>query len=145
MDRITERKRICLEGYVRLRAELEEINIKIADLSSLKSPRLDGMPHGTYISGDLSVMAWLIEEYEARRTMIKGRMKEIEKAVHGINDPDERAVIYLRYIEGVRLNEIFLMWFNDDPDITYENIRYLHCKGLRHIIIKPETYSLNEW
>lgn len=141
MDRITERKRICLEGYIRLRAELEEIDIKIADLSSLKSPRLDGVPHGTYISGDLSVMAWLIEEYEARRTRIKGRLKEIEKAVHGITDPDERAVIYLRYIENIPLMKIHEMWQKENTHIQYHKIYRLYCKGLQNIEIPLEMQN----
>ena len=134
MDRITERKRIFLESYTRLGEQLKEIDIKIADLVSLQSPRLDGMPHGNFISGDLSVMASLIEEYREERVRIVERRKAIEQAIRRVDDPDERLVLHLRYIRNMPLLDIC-----ECSDLNYDKIKRLHQKALQHIVISLDV------
>lgn len=146
MDRDTERKRIYLESYARLGRQLEDMDIQIADLeNNIKSPRLDGMPRAAGRSSDLSLTIMLLDEYREERTRIRKERRNIEDAVRTLKDPDERAVIYLRYIEGISLVSIFEMWLEDDPDITYEGIRYCHRRGLSHVQIKTEAYMLHEY
>lgn len=146
MDRETERKRIYLESYIRLGKQLADIEVEITDFeSSIKSPRLDGMPRAAGRSRDLSITVMILDEYKEERARIKRERRNIEDAVHSLRNPDERAVIYLKYIEGLSLVDIFEMWLESDPDITYEGVRYFHRRGLHHIPVKTEAYVLDEY
>ena len=145
MNRDTERKRIYLESYARLGRQLADVEVKIADFeNNIKSPCLDGMPRAVGRSSDLSLTVMLFDEYREERARIKRERRNIEDAVHALEDPDERAVIYLKYIEGLSLVDIFELWLEFDPDITYEGVRYFHRRGLHHIPVKTEVYMLDE-
>ena len=137
MDRAAERKRIYLERYKTMRERIEEIEIHLGELHGLRSPNLDGMPHGKGGSSDLSVMASLAEEYKEELGRLTAECRNIEDAIRDIEDPDVRRVMYARFIGGMSLIDIHTEWVKEDIDMVYNRIYYLYQKGLQDIVVHP--------
>ena len=137
MDRAAERKRIYLERYKTMRERIEEIEIHLGELHGLRSPNLDGMPHGKGGSSDLSVMASLAEEYKEELGRLTAECRNIEDAIRDIEDPDVRRVMYARFIGGISLMDIYSGWLKEEPGMTYRMIYYLYEKGLQDVVVRP--------
>lgn len=120
-----------LRQYRRLGEEIEDLKVRIADLrsASLKSPKLDGMPHAQGGSGDpigatiarIDVLAAQIVAREAERNII-------EMAIASLKDSKERMVLRHRYMDGMTWEEIgSIMSYSEG------RVRQLHGEALKEL------------
>lgn len=98
---------LVLNYYRALAAEAEGlrrlISKLLADVASVRSPNLDGMPHGSTKGDGMDGVAAVIDRcsaYKERLYSIVKEQAEIETAIASL-PPTERTVIRSRFIEGL--------------------------------------------
>lgn len=97
-----------LQSYKRLKAEhdgiVAQINELAKDRAQLRSPRLDGMPHGGSTSDPTAAAAErfieLTARYEASASDLCQRMREIENAISIVPDSLQREMLRAHYLRG---------------------------------------------
>lgn len=96
-----------------------------------KSPQLDGMPRG---SGSSDVSATVAKIDAIRKKAEDARMKalealdEIQDAIETVPDAEERAVLRLRYIYGLKWEAVAC-----GLSMSVRNTLYLHGKALQSV------------
>lgn len=97
-----------LKGYIETKREMEIIEEKIEYLeskkTSIKSMIIDDMPKGNCEQDRLSELLGEIEELielynEKQGKLFKQQMK-IEKCIDKLEDPTDRNILRLKYIDG---------------------------------------------
>lgn len=134
MDNIqydNEMKKEYLRSYQKALRREQDILEEIQQLRMDKMfPSLanDGMPHGSSQS-DLSDYAALldeqIEELKKERLERVRLRSQIEKSIRKMNDEDEQRVLRLRYIKGLKWEEIAI-----DMGYTWQHVHKKHAKAL---------------
>ena len=131
-----EKKKEYLRSYRKsLRREneiLEEIQKLRAD-KMFPSVSYDGMPSGSSHS-DLSDYAVLIDEQiellKKERLERAKKRKGIEERIRAIHDDDEQSVLRMRYIMGMKWEEVA-----DEIGYTYRRVTQIHGNALEHFIL----------
>ena len=96
-----------------------------------KSPQLDGMPRG---SGSSDVSATVAKIDAIRKKAEDARMKalealdEIQDAIETVPDAEERAVLRLRYIYGLKWEAVA-----KEMCVSEAHIYRIHGKALMHV------------
>ena len=141
-----DNKKILLRSYLTLRADVEQVEERLTRLRSeaeLPPMRMgDGSKH-TGGSGDRMERAIArrmeYEEKHAPRIREKRRrMEAIEDAVEALDDPLERAVLRMRYLDSdnsrlVRWNEVAAEIFGDDDEKYIRAVHRIHGGALNNI------------
>lgn len=125
-----------LQSYKKLKAERDgivaQINELTADRAQLRSPRLDGMPHGGSTSDPTAAAAErfieLTARYEASASDLCQRMCEVENAVSIVPDSLQREMLRAHYLRGQS-------WDNIAKEKMYSvsQCKQLAGKGITHI------------
>ena len=118
------RKRVKkqLRSYNRIRADCDMLKRRIAikrkDKEQLKAVAIDGMPHSSESSNSLEHAEELIDELMKEYIRMFEEREEQElhvlKLIEAASDEDGRSILFLRYIEGKR--------FEDIPEILHMSI-----------------------
>lgn len=131
-----EEKKEYLKGYqdsIKKVKRLEEELIELRLNKFFPSLIQDGMPHGTG-SGDLSSYASKVDELE--RKLLKARYEKIKLMddilyhISLLEDKDEQRVLKLRYIKGLKWEEI-----EEALGYSHRSVHRLHSKSLQHLVI----------
>ena len=119
------------KGFQRLiDNELARLDTLIATMGSISSPDFSGMPRG---SGDGSskeereVLRKIeLEDKIRRMTEEEAEIKEeLDTLVEQLGDPDERALIEMRYFDRMNWWTISATLFGNEPDYDDHEKRYL--------------------
>ena len=126
-----------LKKYKRLKEEIGRqyeryIRLKAASRSPAL-PVLDGMPHSGFVEDRMAIA--VARQIELENIILENLRKEaaevaaIEEAIQLLEDPGEREVLRLRYIEG-------LGWLDICAALTYEwaQTHRLHGSALSNIV-----------
>lgn len=141
------------QGERTLDIMIERLEALEARLSTVSSPKLDGLPHGspTY-DRTLSLIAQKEQlEWQARK-MVQSQTEnrlEIERAVELLPKADEKAVLQMRYIDGEKWGDVAQMLFGSRDDFFDREDSYirrttkLHGQALQNLtrIMSEETGS----
>lgn len=133
-----EEKKEYLKSYrkftLKLR-ELEEQKLELrSKIESVRAIEYDDMPKGSGNNTDLSSKMVMLEDIDARieweQKLINSRFIYISNAVLDMTEPEERAVIYKRYIE-------FKRWEDIAEEIGYslKHTHRIHGRALIHIVL----------
>ena len=116
-----------LTEYVQLNREIEILRERITKLEdkmyNVGSPVLSDMPKSTTVEGDrigkmVALHEELLERYERLKARSDSENRWIKEAVADIRDPDERAVIEIRYIDGEKWEKVNEILFGGNEDYT---------------------------
>lgn len=117
----------------RLEAQLEELHL---NQLSPKAITYDGMPHGTDLS-DLS--DYMVKYDKAKKIIIKARYQRIkafqrvQDSIEALKDGREKELLTLRYIRGLKWEEIAVKM-----GYSWQHIHKIHARALKNFRI-PET------
>lgn len=139
-------KKEILEQYVFLKAELENQLERIARAKSdseIHSKLLGEIMQHQLITGDqlgTAVIRWL-DIAERLRPSIESnvaQMKQIEDAIDSLNDPLERELLRMRYLDGSQRRltpwkDIAVKMYGDDDEKHMKTVQRLHKKAVEHI------------
>ena len=126
-----------LRQYQQLKIEKERLEEKLTEFeSTMNSPRiqkLDGMPHGQPQGG--SLMDMLVEQHLTLKNMYASKLRElnetlmdIETAIEGLTDATERNLMRLRYIDGLKWEEITLA-----IGYSWQQTHRIHARALERL------------
>lgn len=126
-----------LRQYQQLKREKAMLDEKLVELeSAMTSPRiqkLDGMPHGQPQGG--SLMDMLVEQHITLKNLYASKLRElnetlldIETAIESLTDPTERNLMRLRYIDGLKWEEITLA-----IGYSWQQTHRIHARALRNL------------
>lgn len=126
-----------LRQYQQLKREKDMLEEKLVELeSTMASPRiqkLDGMPHGQPQGG--SLMDTLVEQHLALKAMYANKLRElndtllgIETAIESLEDATERNLMRLRYIDGLKWEEITLA-----IGYSWQQTHRIHARALEKL------------
>lgn len=125
-----------LQSYKKLKAEhdgiVAQINELAEDRAQLRSPRLDGMPHGGSTSDPTAAAAERLIEltarYKASASDLCQRMCEIENAISIVPDSLQREMLRAHYLRGQS-------WDNIAKEKAYSvsQCKQLAGKGINYI------------
>lgn len=117
-----------LRRYQELQVDADRLSDRAADLrgriQSARTAGIDGLPHsqsrdGDRIGSDLARLEELeMEAAEAQQEATAAR-RELEGAIKQITGPrwaDRREVLRLRYLDGLRWEDVAEKMFGDDPN-----------------------------
>lgn len=130
-------KREELQQYANMEKELKTIEEKIEYLkekkTSIRSTVISDMPKGSSNSNDaildlLSEIEEITILYFEKYSQLLKKLKEIEKTLDKIDNPLERTVLRMAYIERKRFEEIAC-----EIHYSYRTVRRLHKAGLKKI------------
>lgn len=106
--------KLQLQSYTKVRRECGHLAEQLTRIeSAMLSPKiqaLDGMPHGSG-GGDpladvVSAHLEVVEKYKQKLRELWQRMAAVEAIIEGLDDPTERTLARLRYIDGFTWEEI---------------------------------------
>lgn len=135
-----EKKKRYLMSYRWAKKQEEKI---IEEIQALRMDKMfpstvnDGMPKGSE-QRDLSDYAMkldeLIQELKEERLEKLRRFKNIEKSIRDLNSEDAQTIMWLRYIDGLKWEEVCVA-------INYEwaQMHRIHARALRKIKINDDT------
>lgn len=126
-----------LRQYQQLKREKDTLEERLEELeSAMTSPRiqkLDGMPHGQPQGG--SLMDLLIEQHLTLQAMYASKLRElndalmdIEAAIESLTDPTERNLMRLRYIDGLKWEEITIA-----IGYSWQQTHRIHARALERL------------
>jgi RNA polymerase sigma factor (sigma-70 family) len=126
-----------LRQYQQLKREKDMLEEKLEELeSAMTSPRiqkLDGMPQGQHQGG--SLMEALVEQHLALKNVYANKLRElndtlldIETAIESLTDPTERNLMRLRYIDGLKWEEITLT-----IGYSWQQTHRIHARALEKL------------
>lgn len=130
-----------LRGYLESKAKIKRYEMQIEELRAsqiMPSKNDDGMPHGKNGHTDLSDYIVKLEKLEQDRAEAIARMmqecQDILDAIETAPDEMERMVLSLRYIQGLRWEEIWqVLTEATDKDIKLRRVYQIHGNALQHI------------
>lgn len=129
------RKKEYLMQYTHLVSQQKRLESRIekirAEYTNPKIKQSDGMPHGSSRPSDLSdymVRAEeVLEQLEDIRLAKWNAIKDIEMRIEAVEDPLERSVLELRYLDGMEtLQEVA-----SALHYSFNRIRHVHSDALR--------------
>lgn len=135
-----EEKKRYLMSYRWAKKQEERI---LGEIQALRMDKMfpsavnDGMPKGSE-QRDLSDYAVkldeLIQELKEERLEKVRRLKNIEKSIRDLNSEDAQTIMWLRYIDGLKWEEVCVA-------INYEwaQMHRIHGRALREIKINDDT------
>ena len=126
-----------LRQYQPLKREKDMLEEKLTEFeSTMTSPRLqklDGMPHGQPQGGGL--MDMLVEQHLALKNLYANKLRElnetlldIETAIESLTDATERNLMRLRYIDGLKWEEITLA-----IGYSWQQTHRIHARALEKL------------
>lgn len=135
------RKKEYLMQYTHLVSQQKRLESRIekirAEYTNPKIKQSDGMPHGSSKPSDLSdyvVRAEeVLEQLEDIRLAKWNAIKDIEMRIEGVEDPLERSVLELRYLDGFSLQEV-----STALHYSFDWIRHIHGDALTHFNLDSE-------
>ena len=120
--------RLLKEQLNDLESQIEELNAE-AEAVRIK---LDDMPRGSNLSDRTAKLAVSIADLTLRtintRDSILAKRDEISEALRGLSDRTQYQVLYKRYIEGKRWEEIAV-----ETGYTYRSVTRIHGRGLENV------------
>lgn len=126
-----EKKKEYLKSYKKaLRREqriLDEIQCLRLD-KMFPSIVQDGMPHGSSqedLSGYAATLDEMIEDLKKERLEKVKIRKKIEQSIRNLEDEDEQEVLRLRYISGLKWEEVAV-----EMNLTRRRVTQIHGKAL---------------
>ena len=131
-----EKKKEYLKSYQRSVKREKDILEEIQRLRLDKmfpSVANDGMPHGsrqTDLSDYAAVLDEMIEDLKQERLKRVQRQQEIEHRIRQIKDEDEQRVLRLRYIKGLKWEEVAV-----EMGYSWQWTHKIHAEALKKIII----------
>lgn len=93
----------------------------------------DGLPHGSSqqdLSEYAATLDEMIEDLKRERLEKVKRRKEIEQSIRSLEDEDEQEVLRLRYIQGLKWEEVSV-----EIGHSWQHIHRIHARALKKIII----------
>lgn len=105
--------------------------LDIARESTIRSPRMDGMPRTGSISGlDLQVamIDRIRRKAEKERDRVLKMLDKIEDMIESLEDPEQKTVIKLRYVYGYTWSEIAI-----STEMAERTVYYVHGKALANL------------
>ena len=131
-----------LRQYQQLKREKDMLEEKLVELeSAMTSPRiqkLDGMPQGQHQGG--SLMDLLVEQHLALKAMYASKLRElndtlldIETAIESLTDATERNLMRLRYIDGLRWEEVTVF-----VGYSWQQTHRIHARALERLRAEEE-------
>lgn len=131
---ITQRIKDRLAAYTAMLRDidnqLERLDRMEMTMASPPGPDLTGMPRGSGTPSDRTGM--MVErkmELEEQIDRLKAEEKKERNAIEGLilqlSDPDERAVIRLRYFDRADWNDVAFALFGTEPDYLTRSESYL--------------------
>lgn len=128
----------CIRAVRRIESQIEELRINIM----CPSVHISDIPRANAGQGDLS--DYIVKEHSLIDEMIKLRYKRIEtytdifRRIEMIEKEDERAVLTLRYIKGLKWEEIAV-----NVHVEWAQVHRIHAKALRDFEL-PENMIHND-
>lgn len=128
----------CVRAVRRIESQIEELRINIM----CPSIHISDMPRANAGQGDLS--DYIVKEHSLIDEMIKLRYKRIEtytdifRRIEMIKKEDERTVLTLRYIKGLKWEEIAV-----DVHVEWAQVHRIHAKALKNFHL-PENMIHND-
>lgn len=128
-----EEKKEYLKSYQRSVKREQDILDEIQRLRLEKmfpSVINDGMPHSssqTDLSDYIVIIDEMIEDLKQERLKRAKRKQEIEHRIRQMKDEDEQRVLRLRYIKGMKWEEIAV-----EMDYKWAQIHRIHAKALKN-------------
>ena len=105
--------------------------LDIARESTIRSPRMDGMPRTGSVSG-LELQVAMIERIrkkaEKERDRVLKMLDQIEDMIESLEDPEQKTVIKLRYVYGYTWSEIAI-----STEMAERTVYYVHGKALANL------------
>lgn len=130
-----EKKKEYLRSYQKSLKREERICEDIQELRDRKMfPSCgmgDGMPHGsdqTDLSDYIVILDELMEDLKQERLNGAIQRKKIERSICAISDENEAEVLRLRYIKGMKWEEIVL-----EMNYTWRWVHQIHGRALEHL------------
>lgn len=90
----------------------------------------DGMPHGssqTDLSDYIVTIDEMIEDLKQERLKRAKRQQEIEQRIRQMKDEDEQRVLRLRYIKGLKWEEVAV-----EMGYSWKQVHRIHSDALRN-------------
>lgn len=132
-----EKKKEYLRSYQKSLEREERICEDIQELRARKMfPSCgtgDGMPHGsdqTDLSDYIVILDELTEGLKQERLNGAIQRKKIERSICAISDENEAEVLRLRYIKGMKWEEIAL-----EMEYSWQHVHRIHGNALGNLII----------
>lgn len=128
----------CVRAVRRIESQIEELRINVM----CPSLHVSDMPRANAGQGDLS--DYIVKEHRLIDEMIRLRYKRIEtytdifRRIEMIEKEDERAVLTLRYIRGMKWEEIAV-----NVHVEWAQVHRIHAKALRNFEL-PENMIHND-
>lgn len=118
--------RAAIREAVECIERLEEADIAV------KSPRIDGMPRGATSGDNVEQMAILRTMLEDRATRARDRAlqlsDEINDAIDGLDNSDQRRVLRLRYINGYCWEQVAI-----SMNMSVRTVHRVHGQALNEL------------
>lgn len=105
--------------------------LDIARESTIRSPRMDGMPRTGSISGlelQVAMIDRIRRKAEKERDRVLKMLDKIEDMIESLEDPEQKTVIKLRYVYGYTWSEIAI-----STEMAERTVYYVHGKALANL------------
>ncbi len=128
-----EEKKEYLKSYQRSVKREQDILDEIQRLRMDKMfPSIvnDGMPHGssqTDLSDYITILDEMIEDLKQERLKRAKRQQEIEHWIRQMKDEDEQRVLRLRYIKGLKWEEVAV-----EMGCSWQWVHKIHARALKN-------------
>lgn len=128
-----EEKKEYLKSYQRSVKREQDILDEIQRLRMDKMfPSIvnDGMPHGSSqrdLSDYIVTIDEMIENLKQERLKRAKRQQEIERRIEKMEDEDEQRVLRLRYIKGMKWEEVAV-----EMGFSWKQVHRIHSEALRN-------------
>lgn len=131
-----EEKKEALGRYIKIKRQIERYNLEIQEIRSAKMyPGMntgDGMPHAKFNNKDLSdYIVQLDRLYTSIIKLCRDRARilvKITEAIDKLPDENQKDVIYLRYIQDMKWEEIC-----DYIGYSWKQTHRIHGNALKNI------------
>ena len=127
-----EKKKILM-SYKRLAQQEKAIIEQIDELTLLKSPRLDGMPHGSPDPKDLSEIVSLadrlFDRWQKLLTKKHAALSAITDALERMPSETEKTLLMLRYISGLTFEQVAV-----EMGYSWRHTLRIHGQALAHFM-----------
>ena len=132
-----EQKKEFLWSYLRAKRDVARLEAQLEELRlnqlGPKAITYDGMPHGTELGDPSDYMA---KYDEIEQAIIKARYRRISAfqwvrdSIEALEDDREKELLTLRYLRGMKWEEIAV-----NMGYSWRKIHYLHGEALEHFEI----------
>ena len=105
----------------------------------IKSPNLDGMPHGgvrSDISDKVIRCISVTNDIDAEMTLLCEKLERIKAVVSKLNDYNERSIIEMKYIDGLSYKHIKTM-----TDVSMKTIQRRLTNALIHLDMTNDDFK----